>query len=210
MQSWVHAAVLCLLVLYLVAIIFRLLGIWPFSGGRCMIPISVVPPVEAAPMVTHGGIEEYQYAAGSPPERTQVLQFSEIRDAARQQQAVGPKSEARPTINERFQSAKKPVPEDRLTKGVLSQKQRIERLNIMIRRPETAAKRRQWRDEFRDYFRGDPVPTHRKEELRLRNDGEPLPGALSCHDDVGKWGGSNSTPVGGGNEPEEDAVFMQS
>lgn len=200
MQSWVRVAVLCLLVLYLIAVIFRLLGGgWPV---RCSFP-ALTP----APLESHDSIEEY---TARNPEQTQVLQFSEIRDAARQQQQHDVSLRVRPTINERFQSAKKPVPEGRLTKGVLTQKQRVERLNIMIRRPDTAAKRRQWRDEFRDYFRGDPVPSHRNTEMRLRNDGESLPGALSCNDNAGKWGGSNSTPVGGGNEPEEDDVFMQS
>ena len=138
-----------------------------------------------------------------------ALRFSEVREAARKAAPMVPRTSHRShqpqTIDERFKSAKKPLPEERLTKGVLTQKQRMERLNTMIRRPQTSAKRRQWRDEFRDYFRGDPVPAHRNESVvsRSRNDGESLPGALTCDKDSASRWQSSSTPVGGVNEPDD-------
>lgn len=223
MQTWVHVALLCMLVLYLLLVLWR---VWrathPHHDSKFAKSHWPMP-------VTHSTTESFNNTTTNPnpnvdPQQqppaatlTSVLRFGEVRDTARkqqqqQQQTSNPgtdNSHRAPTIQQRFEAAKKTVPEDRLTKGVLTQKERIDRLNTMIRRPQTSAKRRQWRDQFRDYFRGDPVPGHKDENARLRNDGQPLPGALTCNKRDDLWGGSSSTPVGGSNEPEQDGVFMQ-
>jgi hypothetical protein len=208
MQSWAQIAVLCILVLYLLGLLFRMLGLW---SGTCDLqaqPTRVSFPDRSGLVERFTGPDttsEGEPVGGETTSLLKALQFSEVRDAARKAGPVATGRTAPPTIDERFKSAKKPLPEERLTKGVLTQKERMDRLNTMIRRPQTSAKRRQWRDEFRDYFRGDPVPVHRNEPsvARSRNDGEALPGALTCNKESASRWQSSSTPVGGLNEPDD-------
>jgi hypothetical protein len=212
---------LCVLLIYLLGLLLHLLGLWPSS--RFFLPItsscgdvsvdhtprSVERP--SSPPV----VESY----GAPMTHTAVvnaLQLSEIRGSSKKAgrrvrlAEPGMTDKTPPTIDERYKDAKKTLPEDRLSKGILTHKERLDHLNTMVRRPQTSAKRRQWRDEFRDYFRGDPVPAHKNDWNinRNRNDHEDsLPGALSCNNSNSTRWNSESTPVGGTNEPEDDDYY---
>ena len=213
-----NIVLLCVLLIYLLGLLLHLLGLWPST--RFFVPITSsscgdvsVGNTSPRPQERQPPVVESYGAPLTQEEISNALQLSEIRGSAKRANKrvrlmePGATDKTPPTIDERYKDAKKTLPEDRLSKGILTHKERLDHLNTMVRRPQTSAKRRQWRDEFRDYFRGDPVPAHKNDWNinRNRNDHEDsLPGALSCNNrDSTRWN-SESTPVGGTNEPEDD------
>lgn len=147
----------------LLVILLVIFVLWMYMKG--MAPCNAYPLYgdSSSPRIDHyqesnddDVIDEYDFNT--------LLHFGEIREdlvVDDQESTVDPQQTIQ-SIDERYKSAKRKTPEDKMTRGVYNSAEKRRLVEKLIQRPTKKGHSRPklWRHEFSDRLRGDVVPTH--------------------------------------------------
>jgi hypothetical protein len=132
---------------------------------------------------------------GLPTDSLATLQFLNIHQATNFE-FVQPQAEL---ADERFEKAKRRLPQHSLVSGVYTDQQRRRLQDKISRRPFCTRKSRSWRTEFSDQLRGDVRPVHKNNwnimrPQRANYDIDLHSGALGTVSGHGKWDSDIQVP----------------
>ena len=190
----------------------------PRRRNRCRRNASSLSPyaprIRGEPFTTDGTTGGGQGAGDPRIQMQRMLDFSDVHlsEAHRQEAArAAADSNQLPTVDERFEAAKRNVTENKLKAGVYTQKQRRQLVETLLRRPHCGRRVRSWRTENSDILRGDVRPKRQNSSTNIMRSakGDPHkdlhPGALGPMAGIsGKWLSDELLP---GNVVPEGLVF---
>ena len=113
--------------------------------------------------IDHYDDSENPIDEGAEHDLNTLVRFGEIReDLVHSEQPLNNLQPTVQSIDERYKSAKRSTPADKMTRGVFSCAEKRRLVEKLIQRPTKKRNSRPklWRHEFSDRLRGDVVPTH--------------------------------------------------